>query len=218
MASGVVRSDLMPLVADPGLDRADQAGQFARHRSGLPQPALDEVRGGGLAGGAGDADLEQVLARLSVDRPRRVRPSGRAGPATVSTGSPVAAARSAPAGSVSTATAPRLGGLRDEVGAVEAGARQRGVDVTGAYGTRVVGDAGRGEIPRSGARLGVQLPGQFLQRNRPYVRGPGRPRGDVCRRLGGRGGGATSLGGREAVRISLWHGGERTGRECRAAK
>src|SRR5690606_12451050 len=50
------------LVADAHLDGADEPGA-----ADGPQTALDEVGGGGLAGGAGDADLQQVAARVAGD-------------------------------------------------------------------------------------------------------------------------------------------------------
>lgn len=54
------------LVADTRLDGSDQSGG-----PGRSQAALDEVGGGGLAGGTGDADLEQIAARVAVDRGRQ---------------------------------------------------------------------------------------------------------------------------------------------------
>ena len=49
------------LVADPGSRRCRSARCARRVRG--PQPAFDQVGGGGLARGAGDADLQQVAGR-----------------------------------------------------------------------------------------------------------------------------------------------------------
>ena len=49
---------------DPHTDRADQAG----HPACRSQSRLDQIRGGGLARGSGDADDAKLLRRSSVDR------------------------------------------------------------------------------------------------------------------------------------------------------
>ena len=59
VASGVVRSDLMR--SSPM--RISTVPIRPVRGLAASQAALDEVRGGGLAGGAGDADLEQVRGR-----------------------------------------------------------------------------------------------------------------------------------------------------------
>ena len=51
------------LVVDARLDRADQAGALP----GGAQPGLDEVGGGRLAGGTGDAEYGQRGGRVAVD-------------------------------------------------------------------------------------------------------------------------------------------------------
>lgn len=89
-------------------------------------------------------------------------------------------------------------GLGDEVGAVQAGAREGGVQVAGADGTRVMGDARdlRGVL----RLLGTQLVGELRERCCGDPDRPGRSRiGHGCALLGGLG------------LISVWHGGERTG-------
>ncbi len=184
------------LVTDAHLDRADEPGG-----AGRLQTALDEVGGGGLAGGAGDADLEQVPAGVAVDRGRQFahpaprvlddqdRQSGRGGP--------LGAGRVGQHGDRAEA-----GGLRDEVGAVQTGTREGGVQVTGADGTRVMGDA-RDLDGLVGAvrRGGTHLVGEFREGCGGDLRRPGRP---------GIRHGMPLLGGLGL--ISVWHGGERTGR------
>jgi hypothetical protein len=150
------------LVADARLDRADEAGRFA---GAVPETAFDEVCRGGLAGGSGDADLQQVPARLVVDlrgecsyAPARIfdrenRQSGRGG--ALGTGL-VGQDRDRA----------RLCGLRGEVGAVQAGAGQGGVDVAGPDSAGVVGDA-RGLSGAGGSDWGgdAQLIGEFREGN-----------------------------------------------------
>lgn len=187
------------LVADAHLDRTDQAGAV----SGPAQPALDEVRGGGLPGGSGDAQLEQVAAGAPVDLGGQLahgaarvlgdqdRQAGRGGA--------VGARRVGEDGGSAQAR-----GLGGEVGAVEAGPGQGRVEVAGADRAGVVGDAGDLSRPRA---LGAQPVGQFAQGCRAGPVRPGRSRlvrGGVLR------------GG--SVLISVWHGGERTGRTRRVAK
>ena len=79
-------------VAEPGLDRADQAGDVA----GRAQPGLDQVGGRGLAGGAGDADDGQPRRSGRRRSAAATAPSTARGSSTTSTGS--AGARSAAVG------------------------------------------------------------------------------------------------------------------------
>ena len=127
-----------------GLDGADQPGAV----SGGAQARLDQVRGGGLAGGAGDADDRQVARSGRRRRAAATGPSTARGSATTSAGSPPPAAHSAPAGSVSTATAPAARGVGGELGAVPACAGQGGEEVTGADRVAGMGDAGDRSPPR----------------------------------------------------------------------
>jgi hypothetical protein len=187
------------LVADAHLDRADQS-----RAAGGPQTALHEVRGRGLAGGSGDADLEQIAAWPAVDRGRQLThpparvlddQDGQAG-----RGGPLGARRIGQHGDRS-----ETGGLGDEVGAVQAGPREGGVQVAGAHGPRVVGDArDLGGLLR---RADTQLIGELRE---GCGGDPDRPgRSWICHRnvlLGGLG------------LISVWHGGERTGRTRLRAK
>ena len=88
-ASGVVRTLGDALVADPGLDRADQPGAAA----GGPQRGVDQVRRGRLAVRAGDAEQRagrRPGGRRPRPRPRRAPPAGRRRPARA--GRPPAAA------------------------------------------------------------------------------------------------------------------------------
>lgn len=187
------------LVADAHLDGADETG--AAH--GL-QAALDEVGGGGLAGGAGDADLEQVAAGPAVDRRRQfAHPSARVvdhEDRQAGRGGAFGAGRVGEHGGGAEA-----GGLGDEVGAVGAGPGQGGVQVAGAHGAGVMGD------PRdSGGRVGrggTQLVGQLREGCGGEPLRPGQSRvGHRMPLLGGSG------------LISVWHGGERTGRTRLRAK
>ncbi len=117
------------LVADPHLDGADEPGGAA----GGTQSALDEVRRGGLAGGAGDADLEQADAGPSVDVGGQFAHHGARVPGDqdrqAGGGGAVGAGRVGEDGRGAEAR-----GLGREVGAVEAGAGQGRVHVTGAHG------------------------------------------------------------------------------------
>lgn len=187
------------LVSDAHLDRADEAGVALG-----PQSALDEVGGGGLARGAGDADLEQVAAGVAVDRGRQLahlrarigdhqdRQAGRHGA--------LGPRRVGQHGDRAEAC-----GLDDEVGAVQTGAGQGGVQVAGADGARVMGDAR--DLGGALRRGGTQLIGEFREGCGGELHRPGRPRiGHGCALLGGLG------------LISVWHGGERTGRTRLRAK
>lgn len=99
-------------------------------------------------------------------------------------------------------------GLRDEVGAVQAGAREGGVQIAGADGARVMGDARDlyGGV-RAFRRGGTQLIGEFREGCGGDLHRPGRP--GVCH-------GMPLLGGLGL--ISVWHGGERTGHTRLGAK
>lgn len=97
------------------------------------------------------------------------------------------------------------GGLGDEVRAVEAGAREGGVQVPGPDGARVVGDArDLGGLRGCGD---TQLTGEFREGCGGDLVRTGRSR--ICH-------GVALLGGLGL--ISVWHGGERTGRTARRAK
>ena len=153
------------------------------------KPGVDQVARGRLAVGAGDADHDEVVRGVAVHartRPRRARARGSS---TTSTGSPVAAARSAPAGSVRTATAPGAGRLRDELGAVGAEARagrRTGRPASTAREswvtpvTRTVGRRRRGRAtrrpprrPRSSGRGGVRRTRSCGHGDDPIGRSPG---------------------------------------------
>lgn len=141
------------LVADAHLDGADEPGGPARGA----QSAFDQVRGGGLAGGSGDADLEEADAGPPVDVGGQL-PHDAAG---------VLGDQDRQPGGGGAFGARRVGedgdgtearGLGGEVGAVEAGAGQGRVQVSGAHGPRVVGDAGDFAVAgRSDAEPGGQL-------------------------------------------------------------
>ncbi|EFK99243.1 predicted protein [Streptomyces sp. SPB78] len=92
---------------------------------------------------------------------------------------------------------------------MEAGTRERRVDVAGAHGAGVVGDAG--DIGGSGAATAARLDPQCF---REVVERGGRGLGGA-RRAGVRHG--TVLPGGVGL-IGAWHGGERTGRDGLAAK
>ncbi|CAM5496662.1 hypothetical protein SFIMM107S_04285 [Streptomyces griseus] len=180
------------LVADPHLDGADQPGG----PSGGAQSALDEVRGGGLAGGSGDADLEEADAgppvdvggqlahhgaRVLGDQDRQAGGGGAFGAGGVGEDGGGAEA----------------GGLGGEVGAVEAGAGQGRVHIAGAHGPRVVRDAGDLTGP---GRFDAEPAGQLAERGGPEPVRSGRSRVGHRRVL------LRGLG-----LISVGHGGERTG-------
>ena len=86
-----------------------------------------------------------------------------------------------------TADGAEVGGLGDEVGAVQPGAGQRRVDVAGAHRAGVVGDAGDGAVrrrcrARRGAGVGdAQLRGELRQ-----VRAGGPGRAAAARSVDGR--------------------------------
>ena len=65
-----------PLLPDPELHPADQAGQVP----GRAQPGLEQVGARGLAAGPGDADQPQPGSTDPRTPSRRSRPAGRAGP------------------------------------------------------------------------------------------------------------------------------------------
>ena len=137
-------------VAEPGLDGADQPGDVP----GGAQPGLDQVRGGGLAGRAGDADHGQPRGRVAVDRPTATAPSTARGSVDDQHRQPGRGRRpAAPAGSVSTATAPAAAAAGDELGAVPAGAGQRRVQVAGADRRAGVGHAGDRDVGASAGQL-----------------------------------------------------------------
>ncbi|GAA3306262.1 hypothetical protein GCM10020295_62010 [Streptomyces cinereospinus] len=199
VASGVVRSDLIrssPIrVSTVPISPAGRP---------CPQTALDEIGGGGLAGGAGDADLEQLAAGVAVDRRRQfAHPRAR-----------VVDGEHRQAGGRGAFGAGRVGqhgggaeadGLGDEVGTVRAGAGQGGVQVARADGARVVGDA---RDPGGPLRRGdTQLAGEVREGCGGDPFRPGRSRV---------GHGSVLLGGWGL--ISVWHGGERTGRTRSGAK
>lgn len=190
LRGGALRLDA--LVADAHLHRADQAGVADRL-----QTALDEVRRGGLARGSGDADLEQVAPGVAVDRGRELahasarvvdhedRQAGGLGP--LGTGRVGQHGDRAETG--------RLGHV---VGTVQAGAGQRGVEVAGAHGAGVVGDARDLRGRRRG--VGTQLIGELREGCCGVLDRSRRPR--ICHR--------NALLGDLGL-ISVWHGGERTG-------
>lgn len=187
------------LVADAHLDGADQSGAAVRRA----QAAFDEVRRGGLAGGSGDADLEQALAGVAVDRGGELaHPAARVGDDQDRQAGRSGALGAGGVGQHGGGAEAR--GLRGEVGAVGPGSLQGRVEVSGADRTGVVRDPGD---LRSAWRRDVQQRGQLAQRARSGGRGPGRSR----RRCRG-----VLLGG--SGLISVGHGGERTGRGGRAAK
>lgn len=129
---------LEAFVADACLDGADESGDPVGRRV---ESALDEVRGGGLAGGAGDADLEQALAGVAVDGGREgAHPGARVVDDQDGQSGGGGAVESRGIGQHRRGA--EVGGLRGEVGAVETGARQRGVQITGADRPGVMGDAG----------------------------------------------------------------------------
>ncbi len=190
------------LFADAHLDRADESGG-----AGGLEGALDEIGGGRLAGGAGDADLEEIAAGVAVDRGRQFthlparlrddqdRQSGRGGA--------LGAGRVGQHGDRAEAR-----GLRDEVGAMQAGTWEGGVQVAGADRAGVMGDARdlHGGV-RATRRGGTQLIGEFREGCGGDLHRPGRP---------GVRHGMPLLGGLGL--ISVWHGGERTGRTGPGAK
>ncbi len=95
-------------------------------------------------------------------------------------------------------------GLGDEVRAVQTGAREGGVQVAGADGARVVGDTrdlggALGAVTPSWSASSAGVAGE--------LRRPGQSR--ICH-------GLALLGGLGL--ISVWHGGERTGRTRSGAK
>ncbi len=178
LGSGALGLDA--LVADAGLDGADQAGQPARRRlrGGGPQPALDEVGGGGLARGAGDADLEEILAGRSVDRDRQAaHPGARVVDDQDRQAGLGGAVRARGVGQDRGGA--EVGGLGDEVGAVQPGARQRRVDVARADRPGVMGDAGDRYIACTAGRgRGAQLLGEVRQGGGADPLGAGRSR--IC--------------------------------------
>ncbi len=180
------------LVTDAHLDGADEPGGA----SGGAQAALDEVRGGGLAGGSGDADLEEADAGPPVD----------VGGQLAHDGARVLGDQDRQAGGGGAVGAGRVGedgggaeagGLGGEVGAVEPGAGQGRVDVAGSHGPRVVGDAG--DLTGSG-RFDAEPVGQLAEGGGPEPVRSGRSRVGHRRVL------LRGLG-----LISVGHGGERTG-------
>lgn len=95
--------------------------------------------------------------------------------------------------------------LVHEVGAVQTGTGQGGVHVAGADGPRVMGDA---RDPSGAPRLfGTHLAGELREGCGGDLDRPGRSR--ICH-------GNVLLGGLGL--ISVWHGGERTGRTPAGAK
>ena len=77
------------LAADPGHDRAEQAGAA----TGGPQPGLQQERGRGLAVGAGHAEHRHRLGRGGRAPAPRPRPSTARGSSATSTGTPSGPAR-----------------------------------------------------------------------------------------------------------------------------
>lgn len=187
------------LLADAHLDGADEPGGS----DGL-QAALDEVGGGGLAGGAGDADLQQTAAGVAVDRGRQfAHPSARV--VDHQDRQPGRGGALGAGGVGQDGDRAEARGLRDEVGAVQAGAREGGVQVAGADRARVVGDAR--DLGGALRLLGTQLIGELREGCGGDLGRPGRSR--ICH-------GSALLGGLGL--ISVWHGGERTGRTALRAK
>ncbi|CAM5389576.1 hypothetical protein SSPIM334S_05976 [Streptomyces spiroverticillatus] len=206
LGGGPLRLDA--LVADAHLDRADETGEV----SGRLETAFDEVRRGGLAGGSGDADLEQVAAGVSVD----------VGGELAHVGARVLHGEYGQTGRGGALIARRVGedrggaefgGLGDEVRTVQAGPGEGGVDVAGADRAGVVrdpGDSGASSgscgLSRSWG-LDAQPFGQLPEGRRADPVRPGRS-GVVHR--------GVLLGGLGL--ISVWHGGERTRRTGLRAK
>ena len=187
-----------PAVGDPGLDRADEPGGAARRAQGR----LEQVAGGGLAVGAGDAEHQQVVGGPAVDLRRHLTQHR----ARVRDDEQRDACRAADQVGTGGVGEDRRGALRhdlvDEPGAVHGGARQRGVQVAGAHRPRVVRDAAQRGVGDRCGPVRTHLPtGGGRDRRQPHPGDGHRPRRT------GRGGHRTR---RDGVGRSGGHGVEAT--------
>ena len=144
-----------PLVADPGLDRADQAGVSTHRRQGR----VHEVGGRGLAVRAGDADQAQGEP-LGAENARRHGPEN--GTRVLDHDGRQRHTRGRhPVDAVTVGEhrqRPRCGRLAREVCAVGPRTGQGGVEVAGEHGARVEGHPGDGHL--RGRVAGIQEGGE----------------------------------------------------------